>query len=128
MEPSLTVPPELAPLLEELKHLESLFHAACPNASEEMFEMLVADNFWEIGASGRKYSRAFALSVLTSRQLTEQDSWKTSDYHLSQVGETVYLLTYMLHQPNRITRRLTVWERTDNYWKAVYHQGTVVQS
>lgn len=38
----------------------------------------------------------------------------------------MYLLTYTLQQPNRITRRLTVWQQTKNGWLAIYHQGTVV--
>ena len=108
--------------------IEPLFHAVCPEATESLFEELVADDFWEIGASGRNYSREFALNTLKSRQSTHAENWQTNDYHLSQIGESVYLLTYTLHQPNRKTLRLTIWQRVNGRWKAAYHQGTVVQT
>jgi hypothetical protein len=109
-------------------HIEPLFHAVCPEGTESLFEGLVADNFWEIGSTGRKYSRAFALDTLESRQSTNPENWQTSDYHLNQIGESVFLLTYTLQQPNRTTLRLTIWEHVDGQWKAIYNQGTVVQA
>jgi hypothetical protein len=36
-------------------------------------------------------------------------------------------LTYTLHQGARITRRSTIWRRTGEGWKIVYHQGTMVE-
>jgi hypothetical protein len=78
MEPKLVVPDSLQPVLEDFQRLEPLFHAANPDASPEKFEELVAPQFWEIGASGRRYSRDFALSVLTERQRKPaEDEWKT---------------------------------------------------
>lgn len=127
MQPTLITPDHLQPILEELIRIEPLFHAVCPDATEELFEELVADRFWEIGASGHKYSRGFALHTLKSRQSADDENWQTSDYHLSQISQSVYLLTYTLCQPNRTTLRLTVWEKVQNKWQAVYHQGTVVQ-
>lgn len=128
MEPILTTPDYLKTTLEALIQIEPLFHAACPEATVSQFETLVADNFWEIGATGRKYSRAFALDTLKSRLSTHPENWQTSDYHLSQIGESVFLLTYTLQQPNRTTLRLTIWEHVNGKWKAIYHQGTVVQA
>jgi hypothetical protein len=33
-----------------------------------------------------------------------------------------------LDQAGRITRRLTVWQRRrDNQWRALFHQGTIVE-
>ena len=36
------------------------------------------------------------------------------------------LLTYTLWQGERVTRRLTVWQRHDGRWRILYHQGTIV--
>jgi hypothetical protein len=38
----------------------------------------------------------------------------------------VYLLTYTLVQPIRLTRRSTLWHQIHGQWKAIYHQGTLV--
>jgi hypothetical protein len=127
MEPELIIPERLQPVLEELRRLEPLFHAANPDASPEKFEELVAPQFWEIGASGRRYSRDFALSVLKERQRKPvEEEWETKDFHVLEIALDNYLLTYTLVQPGRVTRRATLWRRHPGGWKAIYHQGTVV--
>lgn len=127
MEPELTLAPDLAPLLDELRTLENLFHAAHPDASPVDFDRLVPAGFWETGATGRRYSRAFARQVLAGRHgQPDPATWQTDQHHLQSAGPGVYLLTYRLHQPGRVTRRLTVWRREGTQWLALYHQGTVV--
>jgi hypothetical protein len=128
MEPNLVVAERLVPVLEELRRLEPLFHAAALNATVQQFEELVAPEFWEVGASGRRYSREFALSVLKARQRDpSEQEWEATGFHVSEVAPDNYLLTYTLRQPGRVTRRATLWRKTGGKWKAVYHQGTVVQ-
>lgn len=127
MEPELTLEPGLAPVLDELRRLEDHYHAAYPDASLADFDRLVAPDFWETGATGRRYSRAFARQVLADRPTRpDRSTWRTDQYHLAEVGSGVYLLTYRLHQPGRSTRRLTVWRREGERWLAAYHQGTVI--
>lgn len=129
MEPQQIIPKFLQPILEELQTLEPLFHAACADASADKFAQLVAPQFWEIGASGKRYSRAFALNTLFERQEpVDATTWQTDGWHLSEAGTDNYLLTYTLHQPGRITRRLSVWQRAQTGWQVIYHQGTAVQT
>jgi hypothetical protein len=128
MTPDLITPADLQAVLAELQALEPVFHAAHADATPAQFERLVAPQFWEVGASGNRYSRAFALQVLTQREAPpEAHAWQTADWHLAPAGADHYLLTYTLMQPGRITRRLSVWHRTVDGWQVVYHQGTVVQ-
>ncbi len=128
MEPTLTVSEALKGILEELKELEPIFHAAHFDASPEKFAQLVAPEFWEVGASGNRYSRDFALKVLTERQEPpDAAAWRTDDWHVMEAGQHNYLLTYTLFQPGRVTRRLSVWRRLGSSWQVIYHQGTVVQ-
>jgi hypothetical protein len=55
------------------------------------------------------------------------DVWETSDFQCRRLAGDVYLLTYTLLQNNeRLTRRSTIWQRTNEGWKIVYHQGTIV--
>ncbi len=84
--------------------------------------------FWEVGASGRRYSREYALDVLEKREAQQaEDTWQTHDFHLLEIAVDNYLLTYTLIQDARVTRRSTIWRRTAQGWRAVYHQGTVVE-
>lgn len=128
MAPDLTVAPALQPVLAQLQQLEPLFHGAGPGSSAEHFESLVAPEFWEVGASGRRYGRAFVLSVVKQRAHDPQAAhWITSDFQVSTVAPDLYLLTYTLQQPGRLTRRMTLWRQATAGWQAVYHQGTVVE-
>lgn len=119
---------DLNQVLTTLTALEPLYHAACPTANIDDFERLVSADFWEVGASGNTYSRDFARNALRNRpSMPNPDMWQTRHFAIQQVTNHVYLLTYLLIQPMRETKRLTVWQNVDkNQWQAVYHQGTVI--
>lgn len=128
-EPSLALDAGLAPILATLQTLEPLIYAANDGASTAHFEQLLAPGFWEVGASGRRYSRAFVLEVLAGRQQEPVDeAWTTGDAHLQRLAEHLYLLTYTLIQPTRRSRRASLWRFDEGHWQLVYHQGTTVQS
>ena len=93
------------------------------------FEKMTAEDFWETGASGRIYSRQLVLDVLEERfSAPHDDVWETSDFACRKLAENVCMLTYTLLQNRlRLTRRCTIWQKTPDGWKAVYHQGTIVQ-
>ena len=128
MEPKLVTAPELAGVLAELSQLEPIFHWPPEDMSRASLEKMTADDFWETGASGRRYSREFVFDVLTQRMARpEPDVWETSDFYCRKLADDVYLLTYTLLQDKaRLTRRATIWQHTAEGWKIVYHQGTVV--
>ncbi len=127
MAPEIHTPNELQPLLAELREREDRFHAASFSATPEDFDRIVAPDFWEIGASGRRYSRAFCLQVLAERAATPpEDAWQTRDWHVRELGPGHALLSYTLVQPGRVTLRATVWRNAPQGWQAVFHQGTVV--
>lgn len=128
IEPHWTTPPDLAGILDELSRREPIFHRPEFGTSRADFEKMMAADFWEVGASGNRYSRQFALEELERRQAAPQeDIWETSDFLCRALAPDVYLLTYtLLQQRIRRTRRCTIWKRTDDGWKIVYHQGTIV--
>src|SRR6185312_5786611 len=92
------------------------------------FEKLMAEDFWETGASGRNYSKQFVLDELEKRfSVPHEDVWEASGFACRRLAQDVYILTYTLLQDHtRLTRRTTIWRKTAEGWKIVYHQGTVV--
>jgi hypothetical protein len=128
-EPVLTTDPELVGVLDELIKREPIFHRPEFGTTRADFENMVVADFWEVGASGRKYSRTYVLDGLERRHsVPHEDIWESKDFHCRQLGHNFYLLTYTLIQARtRTTRRSTIWERTGVGWKIVYHQGTVVE-
>ncbi|WP_353064060.1 DUF4440 domain-containing protein [Tunturibacter psychrotolerans] len=127
-EPKLETDPELAEVLEELSAREPIFHRAEFGVSREDFERMTVEEFWEVGASGRRYSRNTVLDELEKRYAAgDDDVWETSEFQCRRLAENVFLMTYTLVQDGtRVTRRSTIWQRTAEGWKIVFHQGTVV--
>ena len=126
-EPVLVIDPTLMEVLDELRAREPLFHRRELGTARSHFEAMTTDDFWEVGASGRAYSREYVLDILDQRyQRTDADEWEASDFYCRRIGLDVYLLTYTLRQGERVTRRSTLWEHTTEQWKVLYHQGTVV--
>jgi hypothetical protein len=129
MEPTLTTDSELSEVLAELSRREPIFHRPELGTTRVDFEKMTVEDFWEVGASGRRYSRAYALDELEKRHaVAHHDKWETMDFLCRRLAADVYLLTYTLIQDKkRRTRRATIWQRTADGWKIVYHQGTIVQ-
>ena len=128
-EPQFATDAELQLVLEELSGREPIFHRPEHGTHREDFERMMASDFWEVGASGASYSRQFVLDELERRHAApHEDVWETSDFQCRQLASDVYLLTYtLLQHKTRLTRRSTIWERTADGWKIVYHQGTIAQ-
>lgn len=129
MKPIFTTDPELPQILAELSAREPIFHRPEFGTTRADFERMTAEDFWETGASGRRYSREFVLDELEKRfAAPHADVWETSAFECRRLAENTYLLTYTLLQDHlRLTRRATVWQKTAEGWKILYHQGTVVQ-
>lgn len=127
VEPVLHIDPALQGVLEELRDREPIFHRLAFGSSRAEHSAMTADDFWEVGASGNRYSRDYVLDVLDERRRDPQpDPWEAGDFHCRHLAGDVYLLTYTLRQGARVTRRATIWQREADGWKIVYHQGTVV--
>jgi hypothetical protein len=124
------VDPELLPILDELRRREPIFHTAEFGATAAEFERATAPEYWEVGASGRRYSREFILAwaedSLDHFVDAEAAGWRTKDFGLRRLGPETYLLTYTLDQAGRRTRRATIWQSSENGWRILYHQGTII--
>ncbi|HTA66114.1 MAG TPA: DUF4440 domain-containing protein [Xanthomonadaceae bacterium] len=128
MEPERLTDPSLLDVLEQLEAREPIFHRPGSGTTRGDFETMMADGFWETGASGQRYSRDYVLDVLEQRHAQpHEDVWEAHDFHCMQIAPDHFLLTYTLLQDgSRLTRRATIWRRSDDGWKIVYHQGTIV--
>jgi hypothetical protein len=116
-------------VLDDLISREPIFHRPEWGTTRADFERMTEPDFREVGASGRRYSRAWVLDELERRsQVQAPDVWEATDFECSQLAADLYLLTYTLLQDRkRLTRRSTIWRHTPDGWKIVYHQGTIVE-
>ncbi len=86
VEPELVTEPRLLGVLSELVNREPLFHRRELVNSRQDFERETADDFWETGASGRRYSREYVWATLQDRYESsdldefEVEGWETRDF------------------------------------------------
>jgi hypothetical protein len=124
--------PDLLAILAELSQREPIFHRPEFASTMDDFERLMHPSYWEVGASGRRYSRDFILQSLADSPPVDATTarWRTSGFAVRRLGPNgdtdTYLLTYSLRQSERLTRRSTIWQSSPTGWVILFHQGTVV--
>lgn len=119
--------PRLEDVLAELREREPIFHRPESGAGPADGEQITEETFWEIGASGQRYSRPEVLDILSQRVThPPKEHWRTEAFECHPLSPSLYLLTYVLWQEQRGSRRTTLWRRTVDGWKAVFHQGTLL--
>jgi hypothetical protein len=101
-------------VLNELTQREPIFHHPEFGTTFQDFENMTDAAFWEIGASGHRYSREYVLAEVVKRYENSQyqgilsppkNTWQTKDFYCREIARDNYLLTYTLIQENRVTRR-----------------------
>lgn len=114
---------------QALRSREPIFHRPEHGDRREDFDALMAPGFFEVGASGRVYSREFVLDELDRRRAasaTAPEHLVVDDFACRQLAADLYLVTYHLDQDGRSSRRATLWRAAAGRWQIVYHQGTLI--
>lgn len=118
-------------ILEELKAREPVFHHPDKfGTTKEAILAQMGEEFREVGASGRVYTKQFVVDLLINRYQDKdfQDIWSTKNFEMSMVAPDTYLLTYVLIQnKTRHTRRVSLWQYVAKQWKILFHQGTLIE-
>jgi hypothetical protein len=128
-EPTLTTDPELEDIAAELRAREPLFTRPELGTDRETFEQMTSPDFWEVGASGRRYSREFCIDTKVEQYQEGYDpDWEIRDFHCRHLSGDCYLVTYtLIQEQTRVTRRSTIWRKDEDQWEIEYHQGTMVE-
>jgi len=105
----------------ELRRLERALAERRGDAVEGRLSELLADQFFEFGASGRIWDRAATAELVEGEPAVDVEllapafHWLTAD---------VVLLTYRI-AGSRPTLRSSIWVRAGEQWRIVFHQGTL---
>lgn len=117
-------------ILQELRQREPAFHQAELCTTREQLERYTDPHFWEVGASGTVYTRETVIAIVAERFRTgteaDTSGWQVQEFAGRQLGMETYMVTYLLLQGDRLSRRMSVWRRLDREWRILYHQGTLV--
>lgn len=113
---------------EDIRALEPIFHSSPVGSSREVFEAMTDESFFEVGASGRVYTREFIIDEVSRRYASNEVDGllDVSEFRVTSIAEEIWLATYRLTQGSRISRRSTIWSATPAGWVGLFHQGTLV--
>ena len=114
-------------ILEVLIYLETKLHSHSVRTSYEELELLLADKYIEIGASGRLYDKKETISNLMS---SEPIKIIASDFQLNELSNELMQLIYKTeHKENSQTIRKAIrsslWKNNGANWQIIFHQGTI---
>jgi len=84
---------------------------------------LLAEDFVEIGASGRRWTRAEVIAELASES-GEPDAVTTSDWTVRELAPGLAMVGFVSTGGGRRVRRTSLYRWESGRWRAFFHQGT----
>ena len=116
-----------ADLTEEIRRLELLLLDPEVRSSAAALNRLLAEDFFEIGASGRVFDRAQIVAALEEDALLETN---VQDLEVRPLFPDIALATYKLRsrtagsKTDRFSLRSSLWVYRGDRWQLRFHQGT----
>ncbi|MBO6558779.1 MAG: nuclear transport factor 2 family protein [Pseudomonadales bacterium] len=107
----------------ELQELEEILLIPKVRADGDALGALLANDFFEIGKSGRRWSRDEILEALPEESPIGEA--RITSFEVMALGEGTSLVSYDLELGGSITRRSSIWQKIDNSWRIRFHQGTI---
>jgi hypothetical protein len=115
-----------------LRALEESLLQPPVRSSTDQVTSLIADEFIEIGSSGRVYDKAQIVAALAEEPKQGPTAGPiASDFAIVLLAEGVALVTYQTdrRRPDGAatrSRRSSIWKQINGRWQMVFHQGTPV--
>ncbi len=124
-----SLPEPVASVADELLALELALARRDEPAIPGGYEAVLAPDFSEIGASGRRWTRAETLESLHAEP--PDPSVTIEAFEVADLGPDLVLVTYDTRGiapdgAERRSRRSSVWLRHDDRWQLRFNQGTPI--
>ncbi|MDX6151538.1 DUF4440 domain-containing protein [Marinococcus sp. PL1-022] len=107
--------------MEDIRQLEEDLLKPSIRRSAVEVSRLLAEDFQEIGASGRIFTREDVIFGLEEERPVHRT---VADYKTKPLSEHLYLATYTVTSELGTSLRSSIWRKTDSSWELVFHQGT----
>jgi hypothetical protein len=111
----------------ELRRLEESLWVAKTRYDRSLMDVLFADDFFEFGRSGARYSRRECLAAPPAAAIDV--TIPLPDFSVHPLDTSNCLVTYTSeHFGNKPGRalRASLWTKTNVGWKLRFHQGTPI--
>lgn len=109
---------------------EKLLSSSTRNDPDELAAML-DDGFVEFGSSGKIYNKQDVINALKNQEAL---NYTISGFKINSLSDEVILAAYKIEiilagkQESKKSLRSSIWKRSENKWKIIFHQGTNVES
>ena len=114
---------------QQLLELELSLHKYEVRSSREALDLLIADEFREIGVSGAYFGKQEILDRLPGEDAVKIEA---SDFEYRQISESIVQLIYKsraftsVDTFGRTSYRTSLWKFGKNKWQMIFHQGTAI--
>jgi hypothetical protein len=119
----------MSSLEQKLRELEIKVMTAAGERRADDIRDFVAEDFLEIGASGRTYTKSEVLAALERAPLRR---FMVADFKIVSGGVDWALVSYRAGERSESSStaswRSTLWVERGGKWQIVFHQGTPVAS
>jgi hypothetical protein len=92
-------------------------------ADPQLVDALLADDFIEIGASGRVWTRDDTIAAL-AEEGAPLDTVTTSEWASRELAAGLALVRYVSESQGRRVRRTSLCRLENGQWRVFFHQGT----
>jgi len=91
--------------------------------SPAALEALLDPDFFEFGASGRRWNRRETIAMLAAE---DREPGVAHDVAAIRIAARVVLVTYTSQDEERRCHRSSLWRETAAGWQMVFHQATLI--
>ena len=113
-----------------IKNLEDEINTPVARNNPFRLNELIADEFIEIGATGKKWDKGSIVRELLKEENIEIN---TSNFTVRELSEDLRLAMYLSVKINKSDKteiksiRSSIWKFIDGNWKIIFHQGTLIK-
>lgn len=94
--------------------------------ASEKVEAILHPDFFEFGASGRRWGRREIVEALAAEQAPDAERPVASELTGVRLAVDVVLVTYVSQAGQRRCLRSSIWRKTAEGWRVYFHQGTTI--
>jgi hypothetical protein len=94
--------------------------------SKKRLDELIADDFVEIGTSGKEYDKQDVINDLASQ---DEIKFTVQNFNTIEISPDTILASYEVEKETSgsesiRSNRTSIWKNIDGNWQIVFHQGT----
>jgi len=111
-----------------IRDLETELLRADTRGSIKRLDELLSDDFFEIGASGKRYTKGDVIQLLSNEPA---DRLTMHEYRAAEIAPNTILANFTEerelqgHGQRIVSLRSSIWQRRNGRWQMIFHQGTV---